>query len=94
MPWVGYELTIPVLERMNAVRSLDPAATVIGPAILIVNVDNKYWTYIYLRRWGLALSIGPNWVGFTWRRRQNPVSETLWFDREIGRRFKQRQDDG
>jgi hypothetical protein len=25
----------------------------------------------------LALSTGPNWVGSTWRRRQNPVSETL-----------------
>jgi hypothetical protein len=27
----------------------------------------------------LALSIGPNWVGFTWGRRQNPISETLYF---------------
>jgi hypothetical protein len=26
-----------------------------------------------LRRKGPALSIGPNWVDFTWRRRQNPV---------------------
>jgi hypothetical protein len=32
-----------------------------------------------VRRWGLALSIGPNRVGCTWRRRQNPVSETLCF---------------
>jgi hypothetical protein len=28
-------------------------------------------------RQGLALSIGPNWVGSTWRWKQNPVSETL-----------------
>jgi hypothetical protein len=28
-------------------------------------------------RQGPALSTGPNWVGSTWRRRQNPVSETL-----------------
>jgi hypothetical protein len=34
---------------------------------------------LYLRR-GLALSIGPNWVGFTWRERQNPVSETSCFE--------------
>jgi hypothetical protein len=27
---------------------------------------------------GLAMSIGPNWVGITWRRRQNPVSETCF----------------
>jgi hypothetical protein len=26
--------------------------------------------------WGLALSIEPNWVGTTWRRRQNPSPET------------------
>jgi hypothetical protein len=32
-----------------------------------------------VRRYGLAPSIGPNWVGYTWRRRQNPVSETLCF---------------
>jgi hypothetical protein len=43
----------------------------------------------YLRRLstGLALSIGPNWVGSTWRRKQNPVSETLSFsdkNRTIG----------
>jgi hypothetical protein len=30
-----------------------------------------------VRRCELALSIGPSWVHFTWRRRQNPVSETL-----------------
>jgi hypothetical protein len=29
------------------------------------------------RRQGIALSIGHNWVGSTWRRRHNPVSETL-----------------
>jgi hypothetical protein len=28
---------------------------------------------------GIALSIGPNWVGFTWGRRENPISETLYF---------------
>jgi hypothetical protein len=27
----------------------------------------------------------PNWVGFTWRRRQNPVSETLCFEKQTGR---------
>jgi hypothetical protein len=30
-----------------------------------------------VRREGLALSIGSNWVGSIWRRRQNPASETL-----------------
>jgi hypothetical protein len=30
-----------------------------------------------LRRERLALSIGSNWMGSTWRRRQNPVSEAL-----------------
>jgi hypothetical protein len=28
---------------------------------------------------GLALSIGPTWVGSSWRRRQNPISEALGF---------------
>jgi hypothetical protein len=32
-------------------------------------------------RQGLALSIGPNCVGFTWRRRQNPVSETFCLEK-------------
>jgi hypothetical protein len=31
----------------------------------------------YLWKYRLALSIGRNWVGFTWRRMYNPVSETL-----------------
>jgi hypothetical protein len=30
---------------------------------------------------GLALLFGINWVGFTWRRRQNPVSEMLCFEK-------------
>jgi hypothetical protein len=34
-----------------------------------------------VRRQGLSLSTGPNWVGPTWRRRQNPVSETLCFEK-------------
>jgi hypothetical protein len=34
---------------------------------------------IYRLNLTMYLSIGPNWVGFTWRRRQNPVSETLCF---------------
>jgi hypothetical protein len=31
-----------------------------------------------VRRYGIALSIGPSWLCFTWRRRHNPVSETLY----------------
>jgi hypothetical protein len=30
MPWVGFELTIPVLERAKTVNALDRAGTVIG----------------------------------------------------------------
>jgi hypothetical protein len=30
------------------------------------------------------LSSGPSWVGFAWRRRKNPVSETLSVSPEIG----------
>jgi hypothetical protein len=30
MPWVGFELTIPVFERAKMVHALDRAATVIG----------------------------------------------------------------
>jgi hypothetical protein len=30
-----------------------------------------------IQRQGLVLLIGPNWVGSTWRQRQNAVSETL-----------------
>jgi hypothetical protein len=36
----------------------------------------------------LAISTGPNCVGFTWRWRQNPVSETLCYERERGRHFR------
>jgi hypothetical protein len=32
-----------------------------------------------VRRQSLTLSIGPSWVGSTWRRRKNPVSETSYF---------------
>jgi hypothetical protein len=32
---------------------------------------------VLVSREGLAPSIGPNWIGNTWRRRQNPVSEML-----------------
>jgi hypothetical protein len=31
MPWVGFEPTIPVLQRAKTVHALDRAATVIGP---------------------------------------------------------------
>jgi hypothetical protein len=34
---------------------------------------------IYQERKGLALLIGPNWIGSTWRRRQDSVSQTLCF---------------
>jgi hypothetical protein len=33
-----------------------------------------------VRRERLTLSIGPIWVGSTWRRRENPISETLCFE--------------
>jgi hypothetical protein len=33
---------------------------------------------VEVRRQRLALSIGSNWVGSTWRRRQNEVSETSY----------------
>jgi hypothetical protein len=29
-----------------------------------------------------------NWIGFTWRWRQNPVSEKLCFERKTGRHFR------
>jgi hypothetical protein len=38
-----------------------------------------FWTLV--RKEGLALSIGLNRVGFTWSRRQNPVSKTLYFEK-------------
>jgi hypothetical protein len=38
-----------------------------------------------VRRRGLYLSTGPNWVGSTWRRGQNPVSETLRMKQKTGR---------
>jgi hypothetical protein len=34
MPWVGFELTIPVFERAKTVHALDSAATVIGKQYL------------------------------------------------------------
>jgi hypothetical protein len=37
MPWVGFELTIPVFERAKMVHALDRAATVIGPVFLYTN---------------------------------------------------------
>jgi hypothetical protein len=35
-----------------------------------------------VRRYGLALLIGPNWVISPWRQRQKPVSEVLWFNKD------------
>jgi hypothetical protein len=31
-----------------------------------------------VRRYELALSFEANWVGFTWRRKHYPISETLF----------------
>jgi hypothetical protein len=40
MPRVGFEPTIPVLERMKMVHALDRAATVIGPVLdTVLNLE-------------------------------------------------------
>jgi hypothetical protein len=48
---------------------------------------NKYNTIQYN-------TFGPNLVGFTWGRGQNPVSETLCFQKETGRFLENREDNG
>jgi hypothetical protein len=45
------------------------------------------WAQSMVWREWLALSTGPNWVGPTWRRRQNPVSETLCVLNKTGQRI-------
>jgi hypothetical protein len=61
--------------------------------ILILCLSSRRWLVLCLacifylgagtdvRRYRVALSIGPKWVRFTWRRRQNPVSKTLCFEK-------------
>jgi hypothetical protein len=39
MTWVGFEPTIPVLERAKTVHALDRAATLIGKISLYVYID-------------------------------------------------------
>jgi hypothetical protein len=36
MPWVGFELMIPVFERVKTVHALERAATEIGPHLHLV----------------------------------------------------------
>jgi hypothetical protein len=68
-----------------------PACSIVLPCVpLVIGIkpEIKHWgrgSNIFFTKdlkvcAGLALSIGPYWVGFTWRRRQYPVSETLCFE--------------
>jgi hypothetical protein len=43
------------------------------------------WILSSIRRHRLSLSIGPNWVISTWRRRHNADSEALYFKHKRGR---------
>jgi hypothetical protein len=45
------------------------------------STSNHTWLWLWQR---LALSVGPNWVVSTWKRRQNPVSETSCFREKTG----------
>jgi hypothetical protein len=45
--------------------------------VLLLFKTRRFGDWIH-RRQGLALSIGPNWIGFTWRRREIPVSTERW----------------
>jgi hypothetical protein len=46
MPWVGFEPTIPALQRATKVRALDSAATEIGIRDILVHV-NYLWSFSY-----------------------------------------------
>lgn len=48
------------------------------------NRDGYDWR---VQRWGIVLLIGTNGVGFTWRWGDNPVCETLSFEKYTGRSF-------
>jgi hypothetical protein len=63
--------------------------------ITITILDIIHWPVFYLRtrhfgdwivspvrRQGIALPLEPHWVGFTWRRRQNTDSETVFYIKE------------
>jgi hypothetical protein len=43
MPQVGFEPTIPVIERAKTVHALDRAATVIGGSLHLVNVNSQFY---------------------------------------------------
>jgi hypothetical protein len=62
---------------------LDSVGAVVFPVLFPSSCfslkHNLSETAFCLWRQGLTLLIGSNWVGFVWRRRQNPVSETLCF---------------
>jgi hypothetical protein len=48
MPWVGFEPTIPVLERAKTVRALDRAATVIGELLSQILIREMKWSIALL----------------------------------------------
>jgi hypothetical protein len=50
----------------------------IGDPCCVGSISHVVAVVAGIRRQRHALSIGLNWVGSTWRRRQSPVSETSW----------------
>jgi hypothetical protein len=55
---------------------------------LCVQIKPSQLGPIPVRRQSLALSTGSKWVGSTWRRKQNPVSETSYFKKWIMSRIE------
>jgi hypothetical protein len=74
------KLVLPTLLRLlprARERWYDPSTT--------ATVTSNRRKQRFGHRLGLALSIGPNWVGYTWRWIQNPVAETSCFKIKTGR---------
>jgi hypothetical protein len=48
MPWMGFEPTIPVVQRAKTVRALDCAATVTGICVrYIADIQGRWAKHVY-----------------------------------------------
>jgi hypothetical protein len=72
---VSSRLSIDLWKFLSNVSLNSSLDTLISHVLVNLLVVSRVGAKV--RRQGLALWIGPNRVGSTWRRRQNPVSETF-----------------
>jgi hypothetical protein len=72
---IGQVSQFPILTHGLSLNAISNVAITILDIIYLVSVSGHQQQQTQR----LATSIGPNWVSSNWRRRQNPVPETLCF---------------